>query len=65
MTTAQKFPDEQPPFKGRLADVAEALKLIDHWLKTDDRSDDTGDWDNLKALLDQDRLSGRKLFCNE
>jgi hypothetical protein len=65
MTTSQKFPEEQPPSKVRRPNVDEALKLIDLWLETDDRSADTSEWANLKTLLDQDRLSGRKLFCNE
>jgi hypothetical protein len=65
MTTSQKFPDEQPPSKVRWPDVEEALKLIDHWLETDDRSEDTSEWETLKKLLDEDRLSERKFFCNE
>lgn len=62
MTTFRKDSDEQPPPKVRWPDAAEAIKFIDHLLETSDQSDDTSDWDNLKTMLDQDRLSGRKLF---
>lgn len=66
MTTSHKTPsDEQPSRKGRPGNTAEAIKLLDHWLETDESSDDTSDWEELKKLLDQDRLSGRKLFINE
>jgi hypothetical protein len=65
MTTSQKFPDEQPPSKVRWPNVPEAIKFIDHLLETNDRSDDTSEWETLKTLLDQDRVSGRKLFNNE
>lgn len=59
MTTSGKH---HPRSKVRSPNVAEALKLINHWLETDDRSDDTGEWELLKRLLDEDRLSERKFF---
>ncbi len=62
MTRSRKDSDEQPPSKVRWPDAAESIKFIDHLLETSDQSDDTSDWDNLKTMLDQDRLSGRKLF---
>lgn len=64
MTKSRKHSDERPPSKVRWPDVAEAIKFIDHLLETSDQSDDTSDWERLKTLLDQDRLSGRKLFQN-
>jgi hypothetical protein len=45
--------------------VDEAMKFIDLLLATNDKTNDTSDWEELKKLLDQDRLSGRKLFPNE
>lgn len=65
MTTSRKHSDEQPPSKVRWPDVSEALKLIEHWLETDDQDDDTSEWETLKKLLDEDRPSEKKLFCNE
>jgi hypothetical protein len=65
MTTARKHSEDHPPSKVRWPNVEEALKLIDHWLETDDRSEDTSEWETLKKLLDQDRLSERKFFQNE
>ncbi|HEY9867937.1 MAG TPA: hypothetical protein V6D08_01915 [Candidatus Obscuribacterales bacterium] len=65
MTTSQKFPEEQPPSRIRRPNVEEALKLIGHWLETDDQDDDTSEWEILKKLLDQDRLSERKFFPNQ
>ena len=62
MTTFRKDSDDQRPSKVRWPDAAEAIKFIDHLLETSEQSDDTSDWDNLKTMLDQDRLSGRKLF---
>ena len=62
MTTSRKHSDEQPPSKVRWPNVDEAIKFIDHLLETNDRSDDTSEWEKLKTLLDQDRLSGRKFF---
>jgi len=62
MTTSRKDFDEQPPTKPRWPDAAESIKFIDHLLETSDQSDDTSDWETLKALLAQDRPSGRKLF---
>ncbi len=62
MTTSRKDSDEQPPSKARWSEAAESIKFIDHLLETSDQSDDTSDWDNLKTMLDQDRLPGRKLF---
>lgn len=64
MTTSINQENETPPF-GRRPNIADALKLIDHWLETDENNPDTSDWDNLKKLLDQDRLSARKLFTDE
>ncbi len=66
MTTSHKPPsDEQPSRKGRPGNNALAIKLLEHWLETDESSDDISDWEELKKLLDQDRISGRKLFSNE
>jgi hypothetical protein len=65
MSTSRKLPDERPPLEWRRANSEEALKLIQGWLETDESSDDTSDWEQLKKLLDKDRLSGRKLFSNE
>jgi len=65
MATSRKQSDEQPPSKVRWPNVEEALKLIDHWLETDDQSEDTSEWETLKKLLDEDRLSERKIFPNE
>jgi len=65
MSTAPIYPEEQPLRKGHPPNKVEALKLINQWLETDDTDTDTSDWDHLKALLDHDRISGRKLFSNE
>jgi hypothetical protein len=65
MTTSQKFPGEQPSSKIRRPNVEEALKLIGHWLETDDQDDDRSEWETLKKLLDQDRMSERMFFPNE
>lgn len=65
MTTSQKIPEEQPSFQIRRPNVEEALKLIGHWLETDNHDDDTSEWETLKKLLDEDRLSERKFFPNE
>jgi len=65
MTTSHKHSEEQPASKVRWPNVEEALKLIDHWLETDDQSEDMSEWETLKKLLDQDRLSERKFFPNE
>jgi hypothetical protein len=65
MTTSQKFPDEQPPTNVRWQNTEEALKLINHWLETDERDGDTSEWELLKKLLDEDRLSERKFFPDE
>jgi hypothetical protein len=65
MTTSRKFPEDQPRSKVRWADPAKAIELIDHLLETSEQDDDTSEWETLKALLDQDRLAGRKLFPNE
>ncbi len=62
MTTSRKDSAEQTPSKARWPDAAESIKFIDHLLETSDQTDDTSDWETLKALLEQDRLSGRKLF---
>ncbi|MDZ4836840.1 MAG: hypothetical protein SGJ27_23915 [Candidatus Melainabacteria bacterium] len=65
MTISNKQSDEQQPSQARWPDAAEAIKFIDHLLETSDQSDDTSEWEKLKTMLDQDRLSGRKLFPNE
>ena len=65
MTTSKKFPAEQPPSKVRWPNVDEAIKLIDELLETSEKDDDTSEWEMLKKLLDEDRLSERKLFPNE
>jgi hypothetical protein len=66
MTTSHKHSDDQPPHSKVIwPNVDEAIKLIDHLLETNDKTDDISDWEELKKLLDQDRLSGRKLFPNE
>ncbi len=65
MTTSRKHPKKEPPRFGRPPNIPEALKLIEHWLETDESNPDTSDWEHLKKLLDQDRLSGRKLFTDE
>ena len=62
MTTSRKHSDEQSPSKVRWPDAADAIKFIDHLLATSDQSDDTSEWEKLKTMLDQNRLSGRKLF---
>ena len=64
MTTSRKHSDEQLPSKVRWPNVEKALKLIDHWLETADQSEDTSEWETLKKLLDEDRLSERKFFPN-
>jgi hypothetical protein len=65
MTISQKFPEDQPSPNVRWPNVEEARKLIEHWLATDDQDDDTSEWETLKKLLDEDRLSERKFFPNE
>lgn len=65
MTTSRRVPDDQPLSKVRWADPAKSLELIDHLLETSEQDDDTTEWQTLRALLDQDRLAGRKLFPNE
>jgi hypothetical protein len=63
MSTSRKHPEETPLSSWRPGNREEALKLLDHWLKTDKTNeDDRSDWEELKKLLDEDRLSGRKLF---
>lgn len=41
--------------------AADAIALIDRWL-SDDSDYDEKTWPELKAALDRDRLSDRKLF---
>lgn len=41
--------------------AAEAIALIDRWL-SDETDYDEKTWPELKAALDRDRLSDRKLF---
>ena len=41
--------------------AAEAIALIERWLNDDSDYDETT-WPELKAALDRDRLSDRKLF---
>jgi hypothetical protein len=65
MTTSNKQSDEQQPSQARWPDAAEAIKFIDYLLESGDQSGDTNEWEQLKTLLDQDRLSGRKLFPNK
>lgn len=65
MTTSRKHPENEQPSFGRRPNIPEALKLIEHWLETDENNPDTSDWEHLKKLLDQDRLSARKLFADE
>jgi len=65
MTTSRRHSEEQPFSKIRRPNVEEALKLINHWLETDDRDDDTSEWETLKKLLDEDRLSERKFYPHE
>lgn len=65
MTTSRKHPEKEPARFGRPPNIPEALKLIEHWLETDERNPDTSDWEHLKKLLDEDRLSERKLFADE
>jgi len=65
MATSRKHSDEEGPSNVRWPDVAEAIKFIDHLLETNDKDNDTSEWDWLKKLLDQDRQAGRKLFPNE
>jgi len=65
MTTIREHSEEQPRSKVGWTDVAEAIKFIDHLLETSDQSSDTSEWEKLKALLDQDRQPGRKLFPTE
>lgn len=62
MTTSPKPSDEPTRSNVRWPNVEEALKLIEHWLTTDDHSEDTTEWETLKELLDKDRLSDRKFF---
>lgn len=38
-----------------------ATRLLESWL-SEDREAETGTWEHLKAELDRDRISGRKLF---
>ena len=65
MTTSRRHSEEQPPSNVRWPNVDEAIKFIDHLLETSEHDDDTSEWEKLKILLDQDRLSGRKFFPNE
>lgn len=65
MTTSKKQPKKERKTYGRPPNIPGALKLIEHWLETDERNPDTSEWENLKKLLDQDRLSARKLFTDE
>ena len=48
-----------------MQNTAEAIKLLEEWLRTDDSSDDTSDWEEWKKALDEHRPSGRKLFSND
>jgi len=65
MSTSRKHRAELPTSSWRPGNREEALKLLDHWLKTDKPSDtDRSEWEELKKLLDEDRLSGRKFFPN-
>lgn len=50
---------------GRPGNPEKALKLLQHWLDTDERSDDTSDWEDLKKSLDSHRSPGNKLFSDD
>ena len=65
MTASRRPSEPPPPSNVRWPDAAEAIKFIDELLETSDRSDDISDWEELKRLLDEDRLSDRKLFPND
>lgn len=62
MTTFRQHSEEQPPSNVRSPNVTEAIEFIDNLLETNDRDHDTSEWEELKKLLDEDRLSSRKLF---
>jgi hypothetical protein len=64
MTTSPKSSEPPAPSNVRWPNVDEALKLMEDLQATSDPSEDTSDWEELKKLLDEDRLSGRKLFSN-
>jgi hypothetical protein len=65
MSTSEQTPtrqtgDEGKPIVGR-SRAREAIALIDRWL-SDESDYDEKTWPELKAALDRDRLSDRKLF---
>jgi hypothetical protein len=64
LTTAKKLPEEQPSGLKPL-NVAEALEFIRYLRETSEKDGDTSEWETLKQLFDEDRLSERKFFANE
>jgi len=65
MKTPRKQPIKERKKYGRPPNIPGALKLIEHWLETDESNSETSDWENLKEILDRDRMSHRKFFSNE
>jgi len=65
MTISRKQPKKEQGKYGCPPNIPGALKLIEHWLETDESNSDTSDWENLKEILDRDRMSDRKFFSNE
>ncbi|HEY9791720.1 MAG TPA: hypothetical protein V6D22_15050 [Candidatus Obscuribacterales bacterium] len=57
MPGSRKGPNDLPSSKVRWPDVAEAIKFLDELLETNDRNDDITDWEELKRVLDDHRLS--------
>ena len=62
MTKSNKQSDEQQPSQTTWPDAAEGIEFIDHLIEAGDQSDDNSEWEKLKTILNQDRLSRRKLF---
>jgi len=54
-TNVTHIPPVVPP------DQPSAIELLDRWLR-DDSGYDEETWPDLKAALDRDRLSARRLF---
>jgi hypothetical protein len=53
---------ERHPANGVIERNQAAIQLIDAWLREDALSTEPDTWEQLKAALDRDRPSDRKLF---
>jgi excisionase family DNA binding protein len=61
VTDARTYPSVSDAAEGAPTQAERAIRLLDEWM-ADDSGYDEETWPELKAALDRDRLSSRRLF---